>query len=96
MANYRSCIKNKTSCNIDKNLIEETNHSTEDFDVQIVVQLENVPCYQDQARKRRKESEGNLEVALGTLVPHGLNSTNELEADLKWSDGNIFYPIEDQ
>ena len=33
----------KTSFNIDKQLIEETNHSVEDFDVQIIVQLENVP-----------------------------------------------------
>ena len=96
MANYRLCIKNKTSCNIDKHFIEETNHSIEDFDVQIVVQLENVPRDKDQVRKRRKQFGGNLQVTLCTLVPHGLNSTNELEADLKWSDRNIFYPGEDQ
>ena len=32
--NYRSCIKNKKiSCNIDKQIIKETNHAIEDFDV---------------------------------------------------------------
>ena len=59
MANYRSCIKNKKlSCNIDKHFIEEDNHSLEDFDVQIIVQLENVPCNKDQATKHRKQFEG--------------------------------------
>ena len=53
MANYRSYIKNKKiSCNIDKQFIdEETKHSIEDFDVQIIVQLENVPHDKYQARK---------------------------------------------
>ena len=40
------------------NTIEETNHSIEDFDVQIIVQLENVPRDKDQARKRRKLFKG--------------------------------------
>ena len=97
MANYRSCIKNeKVSCNIDKHFIEEDNHSLEDFDVQIIVQLENVPCNKDQARKRRKQFEGYWQITLCTLAPYGLNSINELEANLKWSDKNIFYPMQDQ
>ena len=97
MANYRSCIKNKkVSCNIDKHFIEEGNHSLEDFDVQIIVQLENVPCNKDQARKRRKQFEGYWQITLCTLAPYGLNSINELEANLKWSDKNIFYPMQDQ
>ena len=55
MANYGSCIKNKKiSCNIDKQFIEETNHSIEDFDVQIIVQLENILRDKDQARQCRK------------------------------------------
>ena len=38
-------------CNIDKHFIEETNHSIEEFDVQIIIQLENVPRDKYQARK---------------------------------------------
>ena len=40
------------------NTIEETNHSIEDFDVQIIVQLENVPRDKEQTRKRRKLFKG--------------------------------------
>ena len=87
MANYSSCIKNKQiSCNIDKHFIEEENNSLEDFDVQIIVLLEKVPRNKDQARKRRKQFEGYWQIALCTLTPYGLNSINELEANLKWSD----------
>ena len=94
MANYRSCIKNKKiSCNIDKHFIEETNHSIEDFDVQIIVQLENVPRNKNQARK---QFEGYWQITLCTLTPFGLNSISELEVYLKLSDKNIFYPIQVQ
>ena len=48
----------KMSCNIDKHFTEETNHSIEDFDVQIIVQLENVPRDKGQARKLRKRFKG--------------------------------------
>ena len=50
----------------------------------------------DQARKRRKQLEGYWQITLCTLAPYGLNSINELEANLKWSDKNIFYPMLDQ
>ena len=80
---------------IDKHFIEETNHSTEDFDIQIIAQLENVPRDKSQARKRRKQFEGYWQITLYTLAPYGLNSINELEANLKWSDKNIFYPLQD-
>ena len=84
MVNYRSCIKNKKiSCNIDKHLIEETNHSIEDFDVQIIAQLDNVPCDKDSARKRRKQFEGYWQTTLCRLAPYRLNSINQLEANLK-------------
>ena len=53
MTNYRSKIK-KITCNIDKHFTEETNHSIEDFDVQIIVQLDNVPRDKDQAIKTQK------------------------------------------
>ena len=97
MANYRSCINNKKrSCNIDKHFIEEENHSLDDFDVQIIVQLENVSNNKDQARKRRKQFEGYWQITLCMLGPYGLNSINELEANLKWNDKNIFYPMQDQ
>ena len=97
LKNYRSCIKNKKiSCNTDKHFIEETNHSTENFDVQIIVQLENVPRDKDQARNPRKQFEEYWQITLCTLAPYGLNSFNELEANLKWSDKNIFYPMQDQ
>ena len=36
------------------------------------------------------------QITLCTLAPYGLNSINELEANLKWSDKNIFYPMQDQ
>ena len=39
--------KTKNTCNIDKHFIEETNHSREDFDVLLIVQLENVPRDKD-------------------------------------------------
>ena len=97
MANYRSCINNKKrSCNIDKYSIEEESHSLDDFDVQTIVQLENVSNNKDQARKRRKQFEGYWQITLCTLASYGLNSINELEANLKWSDKNIFYPMQDQ
>ena len=35
----------------DKQVIEELNQSIEDFDVQIIVQLENFPCQKSQSRK---------------------------------------------
>ena len=53
MTNYRSKIK-KITCNIDKHFTEETNHSIEDFDAQIIVQLDNVPRDKDQAIKTQK------------------------------------------
>ena len=62
----------KISSNIDKNFIEETNHLREDFDVQIIVQLENVPCDKDQARKRRKQFERYSQINLRTLAPYRL------------------------
>ena len=37
----------KISCNIDKQFIKETNHAIEDFAVQIIFQLENVPRDKD-------------------------------------------------
>ena len=49
-----SKINKKTSCNIDKHFTEETNHSIEDLDVQIIVQLENIPRDKDQAIKMQK------------------------------------------
>ena len=95
MTNYRSCIKNKKiSCNIDKHFIEETNYSIEDFDVHIIVQLENFPRDKDQARKRRKQFEGYWQITLCTLASCGLDSINELEANLKWSDENTFYSMQ--
>ena len=81
---------------MDKHFIEETNHLIEDFDVQIIVQLENVPCDKGQARKCRKQFEGYQQTILCTLAPCELDSINEFEADLKWSDKNIFYSIQDQ
>ena len=95
MANYRSCIKNLKKYRV-KHFIEKTNHSIEDFDVQIIVQLENVPRDKDQARKLRKHFKEYWQILLLTLAPSGLNSINELEANLKWSDKNICYPMQDQ
>ena len=97
MGNYRSCINNKKrSCNVEKHFIEEENHSLHDFVVQIIVQLENVPNNKDQARRRRKQFEGYWQITLWTLAPYGLNSINKLEENLKWSDKNIFYSMQDQ
>ena len=53
MTNYRSKIK-KISFNIDKHFTKETNNSIEDLDVQIIVQLDNVPRDKDQAIKTQK------------------------------------------
>ena len=64
----------KMSCNIDKHFTEETNHSIEDFDVQTIVQLENVPRDKGQARKLRKRFKGYWQITLCRLVPYGLNS----------------------
>ena len=84
------------SCNIDKNFIEETNHLKEEFDVQIIVQLENVPRDTDQTRKRRKQFEGYCQIKLSTLASYGLNPINKSRANLKWIDKNIFYLMQDQ
>ena len=43
-----------------------------------------------------KKCEGYWQITLCTLTPYGLNPINELEANLKWSDKNIFYPMQDQ
>ena len=59
MVNCRSCIKNKKiSCNIDKHFIEETNHSIENFDVQIIVQLGNVHVIKIQAENAENSLKG--------------------------------------
>ena len=50
-------LASETSCHIDKHFIEETKHSRKFFDAYISVQLENVPCDKDQARKCRKQFE---------------------------------------
>ena len=84
------------SCNIDKHFIEEPNHSVEDFPVQAIVQLENVPRDKDQTKKRRNQFEGFLQITLCTLAPYGLNLINELEANYKRSNKKIFYPMQDQ
>ena len=56
MVNYGSCMKSKhTACNMEKHFTEELNHSEEDFDVQIFVQLESVPCQKYQTRKPPKK-----------------------------------------
>ena len=48
-------IMKKISCNKDRHLTDETNHSIEDFDVQIIVRLEDIPRDKDHARKRRNQ-----------------------------------------
>ena len=96
MANYRSCIRNgKISCNVDKHFVETDDHSVEDFDVQIICMLVNPPKNKKELRIRLKQFEGYWQVKLCTLIPHGLNSINELEANLKWSHKNVFYPEQD-
>ena len=40
----------------------------EDFDVQMTVQLENVPRDEDQGRKRRKQFKGYWQITLSTLA----------------------------
>ena len=45
---------------MNKHFTEETNQSIEDFDVQIIVQLENISRDKDQARKRRKQFQSEL------------------------------------
>ena len=97
MANYRSSIKNKKiSCNIDKHFVENLDHSLNDFDSQIICQIENVPRNQKQLTTRLKQFEGYWQIQLSTLLPYGMNSINELEANLKWSDKNAFYPEQDR
>ena len=97
MVNYRSGIKNKKIyCNTDKHFIEETKHSTEDFDVQIIFQLESIPRDKDQDRKHRKQFEGYWQIILCMLAWYGLSSINELGANLKRSDKNTFYPMQYQ
>ena len=97
MANYRSSIKNKKiSCNIDKHFVENLDHSLNDFDSQIICQIENVPRNQKQLTTRLKQFEGYWQIQLCTLLPYGMNSINELEANLKWSDKNVFYPKQDR
>ena len=69
----------------------------QNFDVQIIVQLENVPRdKKHKATKRKKQFEGYWQITLYKLAPYGLNSIYELEANLKYSDKNSFYPIQDQ
>ena len=87
-------IMKKISCNKDRHLIDETNHSIEDLDVQIIVQLEAFHVI-----KIMPENTGNslrYKITLCTQAPCGLNLINELETNLKWSGKKIFYPIRDQ
>ena len=49
-----SIVNTWKKSNRDEHFLEEANHSIEDFDVQITVQLDNIPRVKDQARKRRK------------------------------------------
>ena len=73
----------KISCNTDKHFREDTNQSIENFDVQIPVQLEKVPCDKNQSRKRRKQFEGYCQKPLCTLALYGFNAITVLEANLK-------------
>ena len=96
MANYRSCIRNgRISCNVDKHFVESLDHSLEDFDVQIICMLRNPPKKKKELSVRLKQFEGYWQIKLCTLKPYGMNTINELEANLKWSDKNIFYPNQD-
>lgn len=67
---------------MEKHFIEELNHSEEDFDIQIIVQLESVPCQKYQTRKPQKKFYSYWQIALCTLVPYGINVGGELEANL--------------
>ena len=92
-SNYRSCINNgRITCNIDRHFVEGENHSIADFDIQIICQLENPPRNKKGRRIRLKQFEGYWQINLSTLEPYGMNSINELEANLKYGDKNIFYP----
>ena len=96
MANYRSCIRNdRITCNIDKHFVNTEGHTLDDFDVQIICTLENPPRNKKDLTIRLKQFEGYWQIKLCTLLPYGLNSINELEANLKWSDKNVFYPDQD-
>ena len=97
MANYRSSIRNKkVACNIDKHFIESAEHSLDDFDAQIICQIEKPPRDKKMLNKRLKQFEGYWQIQLCTLQPYGLNSINELECNLKFCDKNIFYPTQDK
>ena len=96
MANYRSCIRNgRISCNVDRHFVETAEHSLDDFDVQIICMLEKPPRGRRDLRIRLKQFEGYWQIKLCTLKPYGMNSINELEANLKWSDKQIFFPEQD-
>ena len=46
--------------------------------------------------KKKKQFEGYCQIKLYTLAPYGLNAINELEGNVKWSDKNIFCPMQGQ
>ena len=81
---------------MDKHFIKTTAHTLDDFDVQIICMLENPLREKKQLTTRLKQFEGYWQIKLCMLIPYGMNSINELEANLKCSDKNIFYPNQDQ
>ena len=48
------------------------------------------------SQKKQKTVWRYWQITWCTLAPYVLNSVNELDANLKWSDKNIFYPMQDQ
>ena len=77
MGNYKTNImKKKGSCGIEHHF-KKPGHSYEDFNVQIIAQLENVPMNRKEAFQRLRSFEGYWQVELCTLEPNGMNTIDE-------------------
>ena len=48
------------------------------------------------SQKKQKTVWRYWQITWCTLAPYVLNSVNELDVNLKWSDKKIFYPMQDQ
>ena len=77
ISNYKSNIlAKKATCGIEEHFLIE-GHTYEDFAIQLIAQVENVPINRKAAFKRLRRFEGYWQMELCTIRPNGMNTINE-------------------
>ena len=92
LSNYKTDLNRKRkTCKISKHFVEQPQQWT-NFLFKPIVKILTIPRQKKERRLKLKIFEGLLQVKLCTLEPHGMNSINELEVNLKHGGKNLFAP----